>query len=404
MSDRVILHCDINNFFASVEMLNNPDLRGKAVAVCGDPSRRSGIVLAKSEAAKKYGVKTGMVIWEAKRLCPEIIIIATNHSDYSHYSHIVRDVYYRYTDKVEAMGGDECWLDVTNSLKMLKLTGPELADEIRRVIASEIGLTISVGVSWNKIYAKLGSDLKKPDATTVITRDNYKDIIYPLPVMDMLYIGRKTARLLEKINVRTIGDLAGFDPKLLAGHIGVNAHRMIEMARGECTEEVKDFHHKRVIKSVGNGTTTPYDLTTRREIEQVLYLLSEEVAYRMRRKGVKGHTVSLSIRDAELKWTSSQISLAAVTNASQTIAGAAMKVFDRLWKLPDPVHSMRVAVSNLTTDKRVQLSLLDKNNEDFNDKVSAVFDKIRCKYGTTSVMFAGNMGSDFKLEFEVHDE
>ena len=397
-------------------MLRDPTLRGKAIAVCGDPEKRHGIVLAKSEPAKKCGVKTGMPIWEARQLCPEIIIVSTNHADYSRYSKIVSDIYYRFTDKVESYGSDECFLDVTASLRVLtnnekRMTnnvgrieiGERIANEIRRVIREEVGLTVSVGVSWNKGYAKIGSDLKKPDATSVISRDNYRDIVFPLPVGNMLYVGRKTVRLLEKLNVHTIGDLAGFDPKVLAGHIGINAYKMVEMARGDCTESVKDYTHKREVKSVGNGTTLPRDLITLRDIEQVVYLLSEEVAFRMRKKGVKGHTVSLSVRNTSLEWSGAQMSIRDATNAASTICETAMKIYK---KSPvTPVHSIRVAVSNLTKDARKQLSLFhDEEREDNKDKLSSVFDDIRRKYGASSVMFASGLGSEFKLHFDVLDE
>jgi len=412
---RCVLHCDLNNFFASVEMLVRPELRGKAIAVCGDPEKRSGIVLAKSEPAKKCGVKTGMAIWEAKQLCPEILIVSKSCS-YSKYSRIVRDIYYRYTDKVEAMGGDECYLDVTESLQLLtknaklntKNVGEYIADNIRETIKKEVGLTVSIGVSWNKTYAKLGSDLKKPDATTVISRDNYKQVVYPLPVNNLLYVGRKTVRLLEKLNVHTIGDLAEFDPKVLAGHIGINAYRMVEAARGDDRDEVTGYDYTREVKSVGNGTTLPHDLTTLKEIEQVVYLLSEEVAFRMRKKGVKGHTVSLSVRNTSLAWSGAQESVACATNASQTITATAMRIFKKIWicnaNSVKPVMSLRVAVSNLTKDSRIQLSLLDDMHENKNDKLSAVFDDIRFKYGSSSVMFANGIGGEFQLHFDIIDE
>jgi len=399
------LHCDLNNFFASVEMLKDPSLRGLPIAVCGDPAKRHGIVLAKSEPAKKCGVKTGMAIWQAKQLCPDIVIIASHHADYSKYSHIVREIYYRFTDKVEAFGGDECWLDVTNSGNLFpNMDGRAIADYIRETIRNEVGLTVSVGVSWNKAYAKLGSDMKKPDATTVISRDNYQKLVFPLPVADMLFVGRKSEKFLEKLNIKTIGDLAAFDPKLLSDHIGVNAYRMVEMASGDCTDEVADYTYSREIKSVGNGTTLAHDLTTHREIEQVVYLLGEEVAYRMRKHGVKGTTINLSIRNADLEWIGAQVTVSRATNAVQDICDSAMKIFDKLWCLPAPVRSLRVAVSNLTTDNRVQLSLFDTERDDKNDKLSAVFDNIRRKYGVESVMYGTALGSEFKLHFETLDD
>lgn len=405
MQDRTILHCDLNNFFASVEIVKNPDLAGKAIAVCGDPEKRHGIVLAKSELAKKCGVTTGMVIWKAKQLCPSLETISTNHADYGRYSKMVQQIYYRYTDLVESFGIDECWLDVTKSLKLFKKTGEQIADEIREVIKSELGLTVSIGVSWNKTFAKLGSDLKKPDATTVISRENYMRIVFSLPVNDLLYIGRKTTRLLERMNVKTIGDLAACDSNLLSARIGINAHRIITMARGEETDEVRSFDYQRIVKSVGNGTTLPHNVSTIREIEQVIYLLSEEVAYRLRKKGLRGTTINLSLRSPDLEWTGAQMSIQNPTNFCKTICEGAYKILKKIWIAGTPLMGMRVAVSNLTTDKHVQLDLFSScENEARNDKLSAVFDIIRRKHGTKSVSFAQAKGSEYTLHFDVIDE
>jgi DNA polymerase-4 len=358
-----------------------------------------------------------MPIWQARQLCPDIIIVSTNHANYAKYSKIVEQVYYRYTDMVEAFGGDECWLDVTGSGVIARNIvtkqspvpcdsrndmGKLVADEIRRVIREEVGLTCSVGVSWNKTYSKIGSDLKKPDATTVITRENYRDVIYPLGVGDMLYIGKKTARTLERLNIRTIGELAGADPEYLCGHLGINAYKMVQMARGDDDDAVRTYDKKRTVKSVGNGTTTPHDLTTMQEIEQVLYMLAEEVGTRMRRKGVKGTTIHLSVRDKDLQWSGAQETVGRATNSASTISSGAMKIFTRLGS-PLPVRSLRIAVSNFANDTNTQMSFFNERDEDKNDKVSKVFDAIRRKYGTQSVMFGTGMG-EFKLEFEVLDE
>jgi DNA polymerase-4 len=401
---RVILHCDLNNFYATVEALRNPELLGKPVAVCGDPAKRHGIVLAKSEEAKKCGVKTGDVIWEAKQKCPNLIIVATNHGDYSKYAKLVRDIYYRYTDKVEAYGSDECWLDVTHSLKLLGKSGKEIADELRKVVKDELGLTISVGVSFTKTFAKLGSDYKKPDATTEITKENFREIVWSMPVTNLLYVGRKSRALFEKLNIRTIGDLAAFDVAALRSHIGITADQLIASARGEEADEVASYDDRRIVKSVGNGTTVPRDLVDFKEAHKVMYLLCEEVAWRMRKKGLKGFTVNLSIKDYELKWVGAQESIKEATNSVRTILEVAENIFHKLWD-KEPIRALRVAVSNLTTDTRVQLSLFhDGAAEDKNDKLSAVFDKVRKKYGTKAITQASLLGSDFDLEFEVVDE
>ena len=401
---RVILHCDLNNFYATVETLRDSSLRGKPVAVCGDPEKRHGIVLAKSEEAKRFGVKTGDVIWEAKQKCPDLIIVATNHADYSKFARLVRDIYYRYTDKVESFGADECWLDVTQSLKLLGKSGVEIADELRRVVRAELGLTISVGVSFTKTFAKMGSDYKKPDATTEINPENFREIVWSMPVQNLLNVGRKSRALFEKLNITTIGDLAAFDVEVLRGHIGIVAEQLIAAARGEEMDEVASYDDRRIVKSVGNGTTVPRDLVDFKGAFRVMYLLCEEVAYRMRKKGLKGFTVNLSIKDTDLRWVGAQESIKEATNSVRTILETAEKIFRKLWD-KNPIRAIRVAVSNLTTDKRVQMSLFSEGAaEDRNDKLSAVFDNLRRKYGTSSINYGSLLGSDFDLEFEVVDE
>jgi len=399
---RTILHCDLDNFYASVEAILNPELVGKPIAVCGDPEMRHGIVLAKSEPAKKCGVRTGEPIWMARQKCPDIIIVSGRHGEYSKYAKKVREIYYRYTDLVEPFGDDECWLDVTGSLKLLKKDGKQIADEIRDVVRTELGLTISVGVSWNKTFAKLGSDYKKPDATTVVCPGKYKEIIWVNPIQNMLYVGRRSVGLFEKLGIKTIGDLARYDAEILKSHIGINAIDLINAAKGEDISEVKSFDDVRVVKSVGNGTTLPYDLTDLREIEQVIYLLSEEVAYRMRRKGVKGFTVSLSVRDSNLSWEGAQETIGYPTNSAKTILEIAGGIYKKL--NISPVRSLRVAVSNLTKDTRMQLDFFDDGKEEVNDKFSEVFDKIRRKYGTKSIYYGTHHKSKFDMQFDVIDE
>jgi DNA polymerase-4 len=355
-------------------------------------------------------------------LCPEIQIVGTHHANYEKYGERVRQIYYRYTDLVEPFGGDECWLDVTASLGLLKTDGAALADELRRVVCKETGLTISVGVAWNKGFAKLASDMKKPDATTIISPENFKQKIFPLPAADLLYVGKRVTKFFEKLNIRTIGDLANYDPDILAAHIGINANKMSEMARGECQEPVRPFSEREQVKSVGNGTTLPYDLTTRDEVANVAYLLTEKVAFRMRKKSLKGTTVHMSVRAANLEWVGAQDTVNSPTNSTKTIHAAALKIFDKLWpastslhqhhKGPEgerditkiaPVRSLRVAVSNLTSEGAMQQSLF-ADPEKRNDAVSAAFDKIRRKYGTKSVMFGTALNGEFELEFEVLDE
>jgi len=422
MGDRVILHCDLNNFFASVEVRLDKSLKGHPVAVCGNPEERKGIVLAKCERAKKCGVKTGDTVWQAKSKCPDIIIVVPKHDEYGKHSKMVQQIYYRYTDKVESFGIDECWLDITASMKLFgdKMV---IAERIKEEIKRELDLTISIGVSWNKTYAKIGSDIKKPDAITEINRTNYQTILYPLPVSNMLFVGRKTVAVFEKLNIKTIGDLANYDKKLLSARLGINADKLVRAARGEDDDEVANFHFKREIKSIGNGTTAKRDLTNIREVEQLVYVLSEEVAYRMRRKGLKGRTISVSIRDANLKWHGAQTSILQPTNSCTTIQQTAMRVFTQLHQNDDkkpevtvdgfargkirfePVRSIRIAVSNFGVDEIMQLSLFEDNSqEERNDELSKVFDTIRRKYGTNKVTFGTALDRLIDFDFEVIDE
>jgi len=401
---RVILHCDLNNFFASVAMIRQPELRGKFIAVCGNPSLRKGIVLAKSENAKKMGVKTGMAIWEAQRVCPEIEIVPTDYAAYEFYSKKVQAIYYRFTNQVESFGIDECWLDVTHSQKLFG-DGMQIADKIRRTVKDELGLTISVGVSFNKTYAKLGSDLAAPDEVVAITLDNYQQLIYPLPLSNLLFVGKKTQALLTKLNVQTIGDLANYDVAVLKSFLGINAEKLIAAARGEDYSEVSDYLEHELPRSVGNGTTLPFDLTTKKEVESVLYLLAEKIAYRLREQNLQGYTVHLSIKDTLLHWCGAQTSLPYPTHAVLTIRRTASALFDQLWiqKPFRPVRALRIAVANLTDAPNMQTNLLaDLNDEAKNQALDDVFDRIRRKYGTEQIMLGGTAASYQKLGFALH--
>ena len=401
---RVILHCDLNNFFASVAMKQNPALRGKYIAVCGNPSLRKGIVLAKSENAKRMGVKTGMPIWEAKRVCPQIEIIPTDYSAYESYSKKVQEIYYRFTNQVESFGIDECWLDVTHSQKLFG-NGLQIADKIRQTVKDELGLTISVGVSFNKTYAKLGSDLAEPDAVVAITLDNYRKLIYPLPLGNLLFVGKKTQALLTKLNVHTIGDLADYDVNLLKSFLGINAEKLIVEARGEDDSEVNDYLFHELPRSVGNGTTVPFDLTNVKEVEAVLYLLSEKIAFRLREQNLQGYTVHLSIKDTNLQWSGAQTSLPYPTHTVLTIRRTAMSIFEQIWvqKPFRPIRALRIAVANLTTVGNLQTNLLDDINDEIkNQALDNVFDKIRRKYGTQQIMLGGTADSYQKLGFDLH--
>ena len=297
--DRTILHVDLNNFYASVECLYRPEIRGMPVVVAGDVEARHGIILAKNYPAKELGVKTGEAIWQAKQKCPGLIIVPPDFKKYLRFSKMAREIYADYTDRIEAFGIDEAWLDVSGSQEIFG-TGPVIADTIRRRLGEEIGLTASVGVSFNKIFAKLGSDMKKPDATTVITEENFRQKVWPLPVGELLYVGRATKRKLVSRAIFTIGDLARRDMNDLKLLLGVWGETLWHFANGLDLDPVRQVGEDSLIKSVGNSTTTARDLLNEEDVKIIMYVLAESVAARLRIHGLRCSTVAISVRDNEL--------------------------------------------------------------------------------------------------------
>ena len=297
--DRVIFHCDCNCFYASVELLSHPELKQRPVAVCGDPKSRHGIILAKNEPAKACGVKTAETIWQARKKCPDLVLLPAHHRLYEEYSKKVNTIYNRFTDLIEPFGIDESWLDVTGTLHLFGGDPVALADRIRNTIRQELGLTISVGVSFNKIFAKLGSDYKKPDATTLITVENFRRIVWPLPVTDLLFVGRAAARVLAQYGVTTIGELAAFDRDALIALLGKQGGQLWSYANGLENSPVAPAGQYVPPKSVGNGLTFPRNLTSREEVRRELALLCDEVAARLRGHGLKAATVQVT--EEELK-------------------------------------------------------------------------------------------------------
>ena len=289
--DRVILHCDLNSFYASVELLDHPELRDRPVAVCGDPNSRHGIILAKNEPAKRYKVQTAETIWQARRKCPELVLLPAHHWKYRDYSRRVNAVYERYTDLVEPFSIDESWLDITGSLHLFGGDAKALADEIRRVLREELGLTVSVGVSFNKIFAKMGSDYKKPDATTVISRENYQELLWPLPITSLLFVGRSAAAALEHYGVHTIGDLARLDREAAASILGRQGCTLHDYATGAEHSPVVPAREQPGPKSVGNGLTFPRNLVGWAELHAGVTELADEVAVRLRGHGLKCTTL-----------------------------------------------------------------------------------------------------------------
>ena len=382
--DRTILHCDLNNFYASVEQKAHPEYDGMPLAVCGDPEARHGIVLAKNMLAKVAGVATGEAIWISRKKCPGIVFVPPHYDEYVRYSKQVFDIYTEFTDRVESFGLDECWLDVTGSLKLFGCDGKALADRIRETVKARTGLTISAGVSFTKVLAKLGSDLKKPDATVVLDREHYMDVIGDMPPSELIMIGGSTSKKLELLGIRTIRALAAADRTMLKEHFGVIADKLSDAARGIENDEVRLYYDKRVPKSVSHGTTTPRDMTTEEDVRIVVYALAELVAMRLRRYGLSAEGVGLSLREAAtLKHKSAQCTLSSPTSDAATIAEKALALLPKLHSFPQPLRAVSVAATRLSDDSVTQLSLFDSSEEEKNLEKS--IDDIRGKYGYKAV-------------------
>ena len=319
---RTILHSDMNCFYASVEMLHHPELAGKPMAVGGDPEARHGIVLTANYIAKRAGVKTGMALWQARQVCPEIIFVPPRMDLYLRFSRMAQEIYSEYTDQREPFGIDESWLDVTASTSV-KGDGMKIAKEISSRIKYELGVTVSIGVSWNKIFAKLGSDYKKPDAITEFSKDNYKDIAWKLPVGDLLMVGRSTERTMKKLGICTIGDLAGAEPSILETYLGKMGLVLHTFANGWDETPVLVEGYKVPIKSIGNSTTTPRDLVSELDVKIILMALSESVGARLRENGFQCRTVEISIRDNGLYHFTRQCKLDRASNLKEEIARTA---------------------------------------------------------------------------------
>lgn len=392
MGQRVIFHCDLNCFFASVELLDKPALWDVPVAVCGDPKSRHGIILAKNEPAKKRGVQTAETVWQAKKKCPVLVLLPPHHELYEVYSRRVNEIYGRFTDLVEPFGIDESWLDVTGSLHLFGGDARALADRIRATVKAETGLTVSVGVSFNKVFAKLGSDLKKPDATTVIPPEGWRDIVWPLPVGDMLFAGRSTQRVLGQYGIETIGQLAACPEEMAEQLLGKMGGQLWRYANGLDNSPVRPGHQREPVKSVGNGTTFPADLVRWEQIRQGLAPLCDSVATRLRRQGLYAGGVSVTLKGADFKAVSRQTRLDEPTHLMRDIWETAQELARQIWKAPTPIRAMTVTALYVTEDGQAyrQLDLLGQTSakrSERQEKLESAVDAIREKYGSGAIRF-----------------
>ena len=379
---RIIFHIDQNCYFASVEMISHPEYRNVPMAVVGDQEARHGIVLAKNEHAKKYGIKTAEAIWQAKAKCPDLVLAPAHHEKYEFYSMKLREMYYEYTDRVEPFGLDECWLDMTDACEDYE-AAVKVADSIRQRVKDEFKLTCSIGISFNKIFAKLGSDYKKPDATTVFTDKDWKEKVWPLPADDLLFVGRSTMNRLRKINVRTIGDLAATDQEYISRYLGKAGEVLWRYANGLDDSPVAEAGHKREIKSVGNSTTTATDMTSDAAVSRTLHMLSESVASRLRKHKLKGTVIQIEIRDRDLERFERQKILFEPTDNAGTIYKAAKALFEESWDWNKGIRSIGVRCAKvIPADMGTQISIFtDEETRKKTSKLDKVIDDINRRYG-----------------------
>lgn len=394
MKNRTVLHSDANCFYASVEMLLNPDLRGKPVAVCGCVEERHGIVLAKSEAAKKAGVKTGQANWEAMQTCPNLITVPPQYDQYVKFSRLLRNIYQQYSDRVEPYGMDECWIDVTGCTRQYS-SGEALANEIRERVKDELGLTVSIGVSFNKIFAKLGSDMKKPDAVTVLDESNWRERIWPLPVSELLYVGRATTKKLMSRSVYTIGDLAHYPLECLKSSFGVNGLMLWCFANGEDTSRVMPDGYSVPVKSVGHGITCTRDLSESRDVWKVLLELSQDIGHRLRVYGFQANGIRLSVRSNDLSGQQYQAQLKWATQSPMEIARAVYKLLEERYSWSMPIRAVTVTAINLTPyNGFVQMDMFGEAVKSIRQHaLDDCIDQIRSRFGSRAIYSASLMES-----------
>jgi len=392
---QVILHSDMNCFYASVEMMLNPALKNKAVAVCGSTEDRHGIVLAKSEMAKKAGVKTGMVNWEATQVCPGLIMVPPQYDQYLKFSKLAHGIYYRYTDKVEPFGMDECWLDVSSLCKTME-SGRMLADEIRQTIKEELGLTVSIGVSYNKIFAKLGSDMKKPDAVTVISKEEFKTKVWPLDCSEMIYCGPATTKKLATYGIHTIGDVANTKPELLRSWFGINGVQLWTFANGQDSSRVMHKDFVSPIKSVGHGITCVADLEDDEEVWKVMLSLSQDIGHRLRLHELSAKGVQVFLRGNDLYGEQYQCKLPFTTQLPNEIASFAYRLFQEKhnWK-SQTVRAVCVrAIDLVPKNQPEQLSFFQENEKRFTrERLEDAIEDVRRRFGKQALTYCALLGN-----------
>lgn len=409
--ERWIIHSDINHCYAQIEEMMYPELRNVPMAIGGHEEDRHGIILAKNDLAKKYHIKTGESLRDAFQKCPELLIVPPHYDDYLFYTEEVKRIYREYSDKVESFGLDEAWIDITGTEKLFHKTAMELAEEIQRRVFKELGLTVSMGLSFNKVFAKLGSDLDKKQGLAVITRDNFKDMVFPLPVADILYIGKATSSQLNERNIYTLGDLALSSKEYIKSFLGKNGEMVWLFANGYDTLSVNSS--QQVIKSVGNGITAKHDIHTIEEAKIVLSMLAESVAKRLRQSNKLGSVISIGMRYKDLQGLSRQKRVDTPTNIAQEILDMGMILLRDNWNMAIPLRSLSISVSSLVEKETYayQMSLFNTANEEDRYEqlhLEEVIQEIKERWGEKSIKYGHSLLdeelSDFstQLGMDIH--
>lgn len=401
--ERVILHSDMNNCYASIEAKLNPKLKGIPLAVCGRREDRHGIVLAKSQEAKILGVRTGEAIWEAQNKCPDLLIVPPNYDEYLKHSRWAREIYYEYTNQVEPYGIDECWMDISGSIHLFG-KGLNIAEEIRNRIKKELGITVSIGVSFNKIFAKLGSDMKKPDAVTEIPKEDFRERVWQLPVEELLGVGRATKKKLNSLMIFTIGDLAKADPDLVRSKLGINGVYLWNYANGRDYSPVRDRDYRHPVKSVGRGITTTEDLKNKLEVYRVFRELSFGVSKTLRDHGYLAGGIQISIKDNDLFSRQFQRQMSYPSLCSSILAEEAYDLLLERYSWDRPIRAVTIRAINLIGEENgSQLSFYDDYSKLIKrEKLDDTFFKIRERFGDYSISYGGLMG-DIKIPKERNE-
>lgn len=392
MAERIILHCDLNNFFASCSLLFNPTLKDMPVAVCGDSENRHGIVLAKNEIAKQFGIKTAEPIFQAQRKCKDLVILPPIYEVYEEYSKKAQEIYSRYTDVIEPFGIDECWLDVTGST-LLFGSGEQIANRIRKDIKKELGLTVSVGVSFNKVFAKLGSDMKKPDAVTVISKENFKQKVWSLPVSDLLFVGKSTTDKLKSIGINLIGDIPLCDDATLKRLLGKNGISLKQYALGEDNSPVTPITHDSKPKSIGKSTTCSKDFETDGEVWKAFLTFAQSISDSLRKYNLYAGGVQVHIRTSSLTVREFSCSFSETTNCASTLAKRGFKVFKQNYTFGEPLRSVGLRAINLKTEMyAVQQDMFGDSSEQLKaEQIENSVYEVRQKFGKSSIKRGGTV-------------